>query len=100
MSSPAIEHAFATGWYLVSWSADLEAGKPMPLQYFGKHLVLCRRADGGAVLLDAFCPHLGAHLGHGGRVEGDEIVCPFHAWRFGTSGKCTAVPYASRIPPR
>lgn len=33
-------------------------------------------------------------------MQGNEIVCPFHAWRFGSTGACTAVPYASRIPPR
>ena len=26
------------------------------------------------------------------RVEGDEIVCPYHAWRFNTEGRCTAIP--------
>ena len=92
--------AFAKGWYLVSWSAELEPGGVKPLRYFGKDYVLFRGEDGKATLLDAHCPHLGAHLGYGGRVEGNEIRCPFHAWRFGASGRCTEVPYASRIPPR
>ncbi len=91
---------FARGWYLVSWSDDLEPGGVKPLRYFGKDYVLFRGEDGGANLLDAHCPHLGAHLGYGGRVEGNDIICPFHAWRFGASGRCTEVPYASRIPPR
>ena len=91
---------FARGWYLVSWSADLELGEVKPLRYFGKDFVLFRGGAGTATLLDAHCPHLGAHLGYGGRVEGNDIICPFHAWRFGTSGRCTEVPYASRIPPR
>jgi nitrite reductase/ring-hydroxylating ferredoxin subunit len=30
---------------------------------------------------DAVCPHRGAHLGVGGRCEGDTIVCPFHGHR-------------------
>ena len=91
---------FARGWYLVSWSADLGRGEVKPLRYFGKDFVLFRGEDGTATLLDAHCPHLGAHLGYGGRVEGNDIICPFHAWRFGASGRCTEVPYASRIPPR
>ena len=91
---------FAKGWYLVEWSGGLGRGEVKPLQCFGKHFVLYRGEDGQASLLDAYCPHLGAHLGHGGRVEGSDIVCPFHGWRFGASGKCTEVPYASRIPPR
>jgi phenylpropionate dioxygenase-like ring-hydroxylating dioxygenase large terminal subunit len=51
-------------------------------------------------VLDAYCPHLGAHLGKGGRIESDTIVCPFHAWRFDGCGQCVDVPYAKKIPPK
>ncbi|MCA9531734.1 MAG: Rieske (2Fe-2S) protein [Myxococcales bacterium] len=91
---------FARGWYLVAWSAELEPRDVVPLRCLGRDFVLFRREGGEPALLDAHCPHLGAHLGHGGRVEGDTIVCPFHAWRFDESGRCVEVPYASRIPPR
>ena len=91
---------YARGWYLVAWSAELVAGQVKPVQAFGKAFVLYRAEDGTPVLLDGHCPHLGAHLGHGGRVQGDSIVCPFHAWRFGAHGRCVEVPYATRIPPR
>lgn len=92
--------AFAAGWYLVQWSADLAPRQVVPLRYFAKDLVLYRAESGEPVMLDAHCPHLGAHLGYGGRVEGDQIVCPFHAWRFASGGQCTSVPYSPRIPPR
>lgn len=98
--SAASKPKFARGWYLVRWSADLAQGQVVPVRYFAKDFVLYRGEDGKPVLLDAHCPHLGAHLGHGGKVQGTEIACPFHAWRFGATGQCTAVPYASRIPPR
>ena len=91
---------FATGWFIVAWSKDLGAGEVKPLRYFGKDLVLFRTEAGEPVVLDAHCPHLGAHLGHGGEVKGDAVVCPFHAWEFDGSGHCTAIPYASKIPPR
>jgi 3-ketosteroid 9alpha-monooxygenase subunit A len=92
--------SFARGWYLVCWSEELEPRDVKPLRYFGKDYVLFRGEEGTATLLAAHCPHLGAHLGYGGRVEGNEIICPFHAWRFSSSGRCTEVPYAKRIPPR
>ena len=39
-------------------------------------------------MLDAYCPHLGAHLAEGGRVQGESVRCPFHAWEFdGASGE-------------
>ena len=40
--------------------------------------VLYRGEDGKAVVLDGYCPHLGAHLGIGGVVRNNGIVCPFH----------------------
>jgi len=87
------------GWFQVAWSDELAPGDVKALRYFGEDLVLFRSEDGAPGMLDAFCPHLGAHLGHGGRVVGDGVRCPFHGWRFDASGRCREVPYASRIPP-
>jgi 3-ketosteroid 9alpha-monooxygenase subunit A len=35
-----------------------------------------------------------------GTVNGDEVACPFHDWRWGGDGKCKAIPYAKRVPLR
>jgi len=92
--------AFPRGWFCVAYSDELAAGQVKPLKYFGQDLVLYRTESGEAVLMDAHCPHLGAHLGHGGKVCGDGIRCPFHAWEIGKDGECTKIPYASKVPPR
>lgn len=92
--------AFPNGWFAVAYASELAPGDVRPVTYFGKELVVWRGEDGEAHVVDAFCPHLGAHLGHGGRVEGDSLRCPFHAWRFGGDGRCVEIPYARRIPPR
>ena len=86
------------GWFQVAYSDELKPGNVVPLKYFGRDLVLFRTTAGEARVLDAHCPHLGAHLGHGGRVCGEELECPFHAWRFDGGGRCTSVPYAQKIP--
>lgn len=91
---------YPDGWFQVAYSTELEKGQVMPLKYFGRDLVLFRGDDGEARVLDAHCPHLGAHLGYGGVVEGNEIKCPFHAWKFDGCGNCTEVPYAKKIPPK
>lgn len=72
----------------------------MPLRYFGKDLVIFRTEDGTARVFDAHCPHLGAHLGYGGKVKGEAIQCPFHGWCFNGEGDCTNIPYANKIPPK
>ncbi|HSN83146.1 MAG TPA: Rieske 2Fe-2S domain-containing protein [Polyangiales bacterium] len=86
------------GWFQIAASDEIQPGDVKPLKYFGKDLVIWRSEDGTLSVLDAFCPHLGAHLGHGGKVKGSSIECPFHAWQFGTDGRCTAVPYAEHVP--
>lgn len=88
------------GWFGVSYSSELAIGDVRALRYFGRDLVLFRNEDGVAGLLDAYCPHLGAHLGVGGTVQGDSIQCPFHAWSFRPDGFCSAIPYAKAFPPR
>ncbi len=88
------------GWFQVGYADELAPGDVLPLRYFGRDLVLYRSESGEARVIDAFCPHLGAHLGHGGKVEGETLRCPFHGWRFDGSGACVDVPYAKRIPPR
>jgi cholesterol 7-dehydrogenase len=62
----------------------------------GEHFVVFRTEKGVASVLDAYCPHLGAHLGIGSRVIGDCVECPFHGWQFrGEDGQCTSIPYAA-----
>lgn len=88
------------GWYFVAYSDELKVGDVRPAHYFGRDLVIFRGESGKAGVLDAYCPHLGAHMGHGGRVEGDSVVCPFHEWKFDPEGFCTDIPYARVFPPR
>lgn len=92
--------AYPNGWFCVGYSDDVAVGEIKNITYFGKPLIVWRGEDGVASVFDAHCPHLGAHLGFGGVVEGDGVRCPFHAWRFGADGRCTDIPYAKRIPPR
>ncbi len=87
------------GWFAVAWSHALREGDVRPIHYFGEDMVLFRTRSGHARVLDAFCAHLGAHLGHGGRVLGETLRCPFHGWQYdGTSGECVHIPYCERVP--
>jgi 3-ketosteroid 9alpha-monooxygenase subunit A len=91
---------YPRGWFSFGFSTELAVRDVKPVRYFGRDLVMFRGEDNQVRVFDAFCPHLGAHLGHGGVVEGSSIRCPFHAWRFGEGGECVEIPYAKRIPPK
>ena len=96
------------GWFHVSYSSELAVGEAKPIKYFGKDMVLFRTESGQAKCIDAYCPHMGAHLGYGihelngqgGEVQGETVVCPFHGWKFNGEGECKDVPYAKNIPPK
>ena len=82
-----------TGWFQVAWSADIAVGDVRRMRYFGRDLVAWRAQSGQVTVMDAYCGHLGAHLGYGGVVEGDRIRCPFHGWEWSTEGRNVCIPY-------
>lgn len=88
------------GWFAACFSDELKPGSLMAHKLFDRDVVLFRTESGRAAMLDAHCPHLGAHLGHGGRVEGEGLRCPFHGFTFDPEGACISTPYETKIPPK
>jgi 3-ketosteroid 9alpha-monooxygenase subunit A len=97
-SETARATAYPEGWFQVAYSDDVAAGQVVPLRYFGRELVVFRTESGVVQVFDAYCAHLGAHLGVGGAVVGDCLRCPFHGWEYGIDGVCHSIPYSARIP--
>ncbi len=89
-------YRYPTGWYGVAWSSDVPAGSVQRLHYFGRELVCFRGTSGRVSVLDAHCRHLGGHLGVGGHVEGDEVVCPWHGWHWNLDGSNALIPYSQK----
>ena len=76
------------GWFQVAFPDDLAPGEVTRAALL-EHATSCSGATtaGDFHLQDAYCPHLGAHLGVGGKVDGDEVVCPFHGWKYDGDGR-------------
>ena len=89
-----------TGWFMVGWSLEFPVGEVRPLHYFGEDLVAYRDTSGELHVLEAHCKHLGAHIGHGGKVVEDCVECPFHGWRWGPDGTNRYIPYQPDRPNR
>lgn len=87
------------GWFAVAMSDEIAPGQLKTLRYFGQEFVVWRGAGGELRAVDAFCPHLGAHLG-GGEVVGETLRCPFHHWSFNGEGGVADIPYAKLVPPK
>lgn len=84
---------FAEGWYWALDSGDLARGGVAKLNLLGRELALYRGSDGRVAALDAYCPHMGAHLGEG-TVVGTRLRCLFHGWKYEQSGRCSEAPGA------
>lgn len=79
----------------MGWSHELEAGEHRALKYFNRDLVMWRGDSGGVAVQDAYCLHLGAHRGIGGKVIGDDLACPWHGWEWDREGYNTRIPYSA-----
>lgn len=66
----------------VEWGRleDLPEGRPVRADIKEEPLVLVRRSD-QVWAMEGVCPHRGGDLAEG-RIVGDAIECPIHAWRF------------------
>lgn len=96
MAKPALSMK-PTGWFQVAWAAEIVTGEVKSMKYFGQEMIAFRGAGGKVYVMDAYCEHLGAHLGFGGTVRGESIVCPFHGWEWSAeSGRNTDIPYQDK----
>ncbi|UQI45807.1 Rieske (2Fe-2S) protein [Streptomyces sp. HU2014] len=86
------------GWFAIGMSRDLKPGKVLRARLAGADVVAYRTHSGRLAVVDPYCPHLGAHLGFGGTVEGENLVCPFHRFAFDPAGRCVATGYGTPPP--
>jgi nitrite reductase/ring-hydroxylating ferredoxin subunit len=89
----------AKAWYVALPSKQLPPGTARSMDLCGQWVVLFRGRDNVVRALDGYCPHMGTDLGIG-KVEGNEIRCFFHHWRYDGDGRCTHVPCQTEIPPK
>jgi nitrite reductase/ring-hydroxylating ferredoxin subunit len=69
--------------------ADMPAGAIRAVEADDLDLVVWRGTSGETCVMEARCPHQWSHLEAEGVVDGDEIVCTAHFWRFTRQGRGT-----------
>lgn len=85
---------FFQHWYPILPVADLVPDRPIAARLLGMPLAIWKpdEASSYRAFIDC-CPHRLAPLSEG-RIEGGQLECCYHGWRFDTNGACTAVPQA------
>jgi phenylpropionate dioxygenase-like ring-hydroxylating dioxygenase large terminal subunit len=79
-------------WYPVAWAEQLKDEAVIPVVVWQQSIALFRDAAGQLHALENACPHKGVEL-HKGKVQGENLLCPYHGWQFNGSGECVGIPY-------
>lgn len=75
-------------WQPLDGIENIPMGELSTYNVSGEELVAYRNTAGTPIVLDAFCPHHGAHLGWESQIDEDCVRCPFHHFYFNGDGKC------------
>ncbi len=84
-------------WFAVAWSREVEPGRLLARRLMGRDVVLWRSPQAIHCWRD-LCIHRGAQLSLG-RLRGDRLVCPYHAWEYNSGGQCVHIPSQPGQPP-
>ncbi|MDE0350795.1 MAG: Rieske 2Fe-2S domain-containing protein [Gammaproteobacteria bacterium] len=89
--------AFPEGWYFVATLATLRKRRLIEKVWLGQDIVAWCDDEGAVCVAEAYCAHLGSHLGPsvGGSVRRGCLVCPFHGFEYDITGQCVATPGAA-----
>ena len=88
----------ASHWHPLALTQDVAPG-PLAACVLRQDLALWRDGAGQVQAFADRCPHRGTRLSLG-RVQGGQLECAYHGWRFAPSGQCVAVPaLPSFVPP-
>jgi phthalate 4,5-dioxygenase len=64
---------------------------PIRVKLLSERLIAFRDSEGRLGLIDEFCAHRGVSLWFG-RNEECGLRCPYHGWKYDTTGQCVDVP--------
>lgn len=78
-------------WYYAAPSSKLKNGSMLPKTMLGEPVLIGRNSEGKVFALKDICPHQAVPLSDG-HFDGQHVQCPFHGWKFDSSGTCQEIP--------
>lgn len=67
------------GWFEIAFERELE--RELTTVRVGDRRLLCVKRPSGIEVYNAVCPHRGVALDVNSRLDGDEVICGYHAYR-------------------
>ncbi len=98
--TPQGENGYDENWYPLCLSSEAPVGTAKGFDFLNGRVIAFRPTSGAPVsVLSAYCRHLGVDLSIG-QVVGDEVRCPYHHWRYDSTGQCVATAVGDKPPGR
>ncbi|OXM82907.1 aromatic ring-hydroxylating oxygenase subunit alpha [Paenibacillus rigui] len=91
-----MDPVLANEWFVVMKSEELRED-PKQVVIMGERVVVFRTRKGIYAFKD-LCIHRGCALSIG-KVADDNIVCPYHGWKFNSQGQCVDIPAQKKGTP-
>jgi phenylpropionate dioxygenase-like ring-hydroxylating dioxygenase large terminal subunit len=82
-------------WYLVCPTKELKQSIKT-ITILGENIVFFRNQNGTIIALEDRCCHRNVKLSLG-FLEGENIVCGYHGWRYNNEGKCVQIPSQTKL---
>ena len=84
---------YPNSWFHLAALDEFKKDEIRSFKFLGQDIIAFRSADESITVLDAYCPHLGAHLGRDpngkhNRLRDGCVQCPYHHLAFDFEGKC------------
>ncbi len=78
-------------WQPVATSTSIAKGKARGIRILSEDLTIYRSENGTAHLVGGRCAHRGTVM-HTGWVQGEDLRCMYHGWRYDSTGLCVEIP--------
>lgn len=94
---------FPNCWFHLAPFDAFEDGEVLSFKFLGHDIIAFKTGEESVSVMDAYCPHLGAHLGRdpkgkNNRLREGCVRCPYHHLSFDAEGECVGAPKGTTVP--
>ena len=84
---------FPNSWFHLAPFSEFKKDEIRSFKFLGNDIIAFKTGDDSITVMDAYCPHLGAHLGRdakgrNNRLKNGCVECPYHHLTFDSEGTC------------
>ncbi|UCH30059.1 MAG: Rieske 2Fe-2S domain-containing protein [Myxococcales bacterium] len=82
---------FPNSWFHLAPLSEFKKDEIRSFKFLGHDIIAFKTGDDSITVMDAYCPHLGAHLGRyakgrNNRLNNGCVECPYHHLTFDAQG--------------